>query len=110
MSYIYHFGPRGEVGLPTYRATLDTDGFIHCSRLGQILRVADALYADAGPMEIAAIAPEKLTSLVVDEDLYESNEDFPHIYGPIDVDAIVDILPFEREGGGYRLPEGLPTR
>ena len=64
----------------------------------------------AGPLEIAAIAPEKLTSLVVDEDLYEAGEEFPHIYGPIDADAIVDILPFERGADGYVLPEGLPRR
>ena len=110
MSYIYHFGPSGEVGMPAYRATLDTDGFIHCSYLEQIIGVANAIYADADAMEIAAIAPEKLTSLVVDEDLYDSGEEFPHIYGPIDAAAIVDILPFVRDDDGYRLPEGLPTR
>ena len=110
MSYLYHFGPRGKVGLPGYRATLDTEGFIHCSYLEQVLPVADAFYGDAGPMEIAAIAPEKLTSLVVDEDLYDAGEAFPHIYGPIDTAAIVDIVPFERTADGYVLPEELPRR
>ena len=110
MSYIYHFGPAGQVGLPTYRASLDTEGFIHCSYIEQVVRVADALYAEAGPMEIAVVAPEKLTSLVVDEDLYDAGEAFPHLYGTIDQGAIIDILPFVRVDGRYQLPDGLPQR
>jgi uncharacterized protein (DUF952 family) len=110
VSYIYHFGPAGEIGQPGYRATLDTEGFIHCSYAHQAVGVANALYGDAGPLEIAAIAPESLTSLVIDEDLYEAGEEFPHIYGPIDAEAIVDIMPFARNEDGYRLPDGIPTR
>jgi uncharacterized protein (DUF952 family) len=109
MSYLYHFGPAGEIGVPGYRATLDTEGFIHCSYLYQAVAVANALYGDTGPMEIAAIDPDKLTSPVRDEDLYDAGEEFPHIYGPIDADAIVAILPFERDESGFRLPELLPT-
>lgn len=110
MSYIYHWGPAGTVAAPWYRATLDSDGFIHCSYLAQIVAVADSLYADAGPLEIAAIAPERLRSPVVAEDCYESGEEFPHVYGPLDAAAIVAVVPFPRGSDGYRLPADLPTR
>ena len=110
MSYLYHFGPVGEIGEPGYRATLDREGFIHCSYRHQAVAVANALYADAEPMEIAAIDPDRVTSRIVVEDLYDAGEEFPHIYGPIDEAAIVVILPFECDEAGYRLPEGLPTR
>lgn len=110
MTYLYHFGPAGQIGIADYRATLDTEGFIHCSYLHQAVPVANAMYADAGPLEIAAIDPTLLTSSVADEDLYGAGEEFPHVYGPIDGAAIVAILPFERDESGYRLPEDLPTR
>jgi uncharacterized protein (DUF952 family) len=44
----------------------------------------------------------------VDEDLYRANEKFPHVYGPIPVHAVFDVVPFPcDEDGSFSLPERI---
>ena len=38
---------------------------------------------------VLRIDPDRLTSAVVVEDLVGSGEQFPHVYGPINLDAVV---------------------
>ena len=45
---------------------------------------------------------------VVDEDLYESGELFPHIYGPLPWRAVVAAHAFPRsDDGTFRLPTSV---
>lgn len=88
-----------------YRAaSLDTEGFIHCSDEGQVERSLNRFYRDEAEVLLLTIDPKLLTS----ELKYESAHDelFPHIYGPINVEAVVVVkLLKAEEGGGYRYPE-----
>jgi uncharacterized protein (DUF952 family) len=78
-------------GQPEYSAaSLETEGFIHCSFAGQLDAVLDRYYRDAGDVLILTIDTEKLTSKLVNEPS-TNNEIYPHIYGKINRDAIVAV-------------------
>jgi uncharacterized protein (DUF952 family) len=71
--------------------SLGEQGFIHASRLDQVGLVAQAIYADyREPLVLLTIDPSRLTAPVVEED-GGTGELFPHIYGPINVDAVTAV-------------------
>ena len=82
-----------------YRAdTLETAGFIHFSKPGQILKVANQYYPAAGNMLLLWIDPTKLVS-----DLrWEASDGdlFPHLYGPLNLDAVVAESEFPPDADG----------
>lgn len=70
--------------------SLHTEGFIHCSFAEQIKGVLRRYYKGVAKVLILTIDPEKLTSKLVNEPS-TNNEIYPHIYGQINRDAIVEI-------------------
>ena len=76
---------------PTYEAaSLATEGFIHLSQNEQVAGVLERYYQNVPDLLVLHVDPAKLTA-----DLrYEAatnNELFPHVYGPLNKDAIVNI-------------------
>ena len=89
--------------------SLAGQGFIHCSRVEQILRVADSFYAGQTDLVLLVIDPGRLVSELRWEpgtDL--ATELFPHVYGPINLDAVLQVLDFEPgPDGKFHLPKSL---
>ena len=84
--HIFHLVPAAEWrrGLDPYAPpTLDDEGFVRCSAVGQVARVADTLFAGRRDLILLEIDPTRLSAEVVWEDLYDLGEDFPHVYGPV---------------------------
>ncbi len=74
-----------------YRAkSLETEGFIHCSFADQLDGVIRRYYKGENRMVILEIDPERLMSRMIKEPSTNS-EIYPHIYGPINRDAIVSV-------------------
>ena len=72
-----------------YRAaSLETEGFVHCSFAEQLDAVIKRYYADAREIVVLEIESDRLMSRVLNEPS-TNNEIYPHIYGPINRDAIV---------------------
>lgn len=72
--------------------SLGTEGFIHCSYDNQLAGVIERYYRDVPEILVLTIDPEKLTSdLVIEEST--GGEFFPHIYGPINRSAVIEINP-----------------
>lgn len=69
-------------------ASLVDEGFIHCSFAEQLEGVLERYYSGAESVVILGIDPDKLTSELVSEPS-TGGENYPHIYGPINRDAIV---------------------
>ncbi len=91
--------------------TLDSEGFIHCSTPQQVLGPANALYGGRDDLVLLVIDPARLSSNLVYEDCYEAGEAFPHIYGPLNLDAVTQVVPFPpRPDGTFALPPGLNNR
>jgi uncharacterized protein (DUF952 family) len=87
--------------------SLATEGFVHCSKPGQIVIVADINHATDDDMMLLVLDESNLDSPV----RYESGDDgssaFPHVYGPLSLDSVVDSFRFEQDETGYRLPDEL---
>jgi uncharacterized protein (DUF952 family) len=80
-----------------YRAdSLQTEGFIHCSFADQVSRSANRFYAAATDLLVLTIDTTRLTS-PLREEAAGNGELFPHVYGPIDRDAVTAAVPLTRD-------------
>jgi len=77
-SGLYHTGSLGE------------QGFIHCSHPHQVIKVANTVYRGQRGLILLHIDPDRLDSRVVEEDGGDG-ELYPHVYGPINVGAVVKV-------------------
>jgi len=72
---------------------LADEGYIHCSTAAQWPGVRAAFYADVADLLLLHVDESLLTSPVVVEQLDGAPEPFPHVYGPINLTAIVTVEP-----------------
>jgi uncharacterized protein (DUF952 family) len=89
---------RGKHTGSTRGIDLSDEGYIHCSTADQWRGVIERFYADATDLLLLHIDEEKLTSPLVYEQLPGSADTFPHIYGPINLDAVVTAEPIANTG------------
>jgi uncharacterized protein (DUF952 family) len=97
--------------------SLHTEGFIHFSTADQVLRVADNFYRSQPGLGLLVVDTDRLTSPlkweapahpVTVEMPPGEGELFPHLYGPLNVDAATRVLDFPAEPDGtFRLPDDL---
>ena len=89
--------------------SLASQGFIHCSKVDQVLRVANSFYTSQRGLVILAIDPSRLTPRIRWEPgTDKADELFPHIYGPLNLDAVVRVFDFEPGAQGtFALPAGM---
>ncbi len=73
--------------------SLKDEGFIHCSQDQQIAGVLERYFAGKTDLVKLVIDTDKLTSKFVFDWSPTTQDTFPHIYGPINSDAVVDVLP-----------------
>ncbi|MBA0126538.1 cupin domain-containing protein [Haloechinothrix sp. YIM 98757] len=147
MTTVLHLTPLEEydaAGERLHPASLDTEGFVHCTGDGDtLLAVANHLYREADGQFVALeVDTARNTASTVFEEAapapppgVDASVRFPHIYGPIDLSAVVglryarrtldgrfvdfesrpsraeelDLLPHP-EGGWYRRTWTSPTR
>lgn len=95
----------GTYAMSTRGVTLAEEGFIHCSRGHQVEATANRYYGDVDELVLLTIDEAALDAPVVDEDLFDSGERFPHVYGPIPVSAVVDAHTWTPASDGtFRFP------
>jgi uncharacterized protein (DUF952 family) len=117
---LYHIVPaeefRAQLERAAYRpANLAHDGFIHCALGASVLSVANDYYSCvSGQLLLLEIDPERLAS----ETRYEapapiagagfshlgSASEFPHIYGPIETEAITRVGLLVETSSGFQWP------
>lgn len=98
-----------------YRAeSLETEGFIHCSSESQVLPVAENFYMGQRGLLLLVIEPELLSSALkweppsggIPPPGVSEDDLFPHVYGPINLDAVVQVFDLESDRDGkYKLPK-----
>jgi uncharacterized protein (DUF952 family) len=110
MEYIVHVCTRAEwlssgSGRAYRASSLDTEGFIHCSRPDQVLKVVNMFYRGIPDLCLLWIAPEKLNADLRWE--AADGDQFPHLYGALNLDAVLAVSDFRPDADGvYRsLPE-----
>jgi uncharacterized protein (DUF952 family) len=73
----------------TLGSSLDDVGFVHCSHADQVQTIADLVYRGRADVVLLEIDPAALRSEVRVEVVNDAGDAFPHVYGPIDVAAVV---------------------
>lgn len=87
---------------------LDVEGFIHCSLSQQLIGSANKHFHGQAGLVILCIAAENVNAPIICEDSYNSGQEFPHIYGVLNLDAVKQVIPFQvNDDGSFGLPEGL---
>src|SRR5258707_6098826 len=99
----------GEYRTSTRGRTLREEGFIHASTAAQVLPVADAVYLDEQQdLVLLVLDTSRIAAEIRREPVPVWADPFPHIYGPLNVDAVVRAVPLERDAAGsFRWPAGL---
>lgn len=85
------------------------DPFVHCSTAEQVLRVAERFYKGQSGLVLLVIDPQRLAAELKweapSDEIASTTERFPHIYGPINLEAVVRVLDFEAGANGkFSLP------
>jgi uncharacterized protein (DUF952 family) len=118
---IYHLVPKSEfqaqVENNTYiAARFDQDGFIHCTGdVDAVLAVANDYFSGMEePMLVLVIETTRVKAEVRFEppapveggggSHLEHARLFPHIYGPLNMDAVVEMGVLQKDSDGYRWP------
>lgn len=110
MDVIYHLVPAGyyhaqPIDLPYQPADFAREGFIHCTRGAQQLAVvANRYYRDeTQPLQVLIIDAAAVSA----EIKYEPGADgvlYPHIYGPLNREAIRGVVVLPRAPDGAYQP------
>jgi len=87
--------------------SLQSEGFIHCSTEKQVLHVANAFYRGQTDLVLLQIDEAKLDSVLKWEPPagppaagISISDQFPHIYGPINLTAVAAVLDFTPDSDG----------
>src|SRR5579862_8585828 len=95
----------GLYGWSTVGRTVEDEGFIHCSYRDQIAAVANTFYAGRKDLLLLVIDPARVAS-DIREEAVDGSERFPHIYGPLNLDAVTEVRSFlPREDGRFLAPD-----
>ena len=94
--FIYHVTTLKEWGAAKIKneytpVNFEQDGFIHCSIEKQIPGVLDRFYKGQTGLVKLKIEKEKVQRPVLFELALDLDELFPHIYGALNLDSVVEV-------------------
>ena len=104
MTVIYHIAAAadweqarrdGQYTMSTRGLTLAEQGFIHASTAGQVAAVANAFYRGEPDLLLLVIDPGLVTAEIRYEHVPGQAEPYPHVYGPLNTEAVIETRPFE---------------
>ncbi len=94
--YIYHITTKQQWALALEKGqyvadTLDTEGYMHCSTAEQVAGVLERYYQGKSDLVKLTIERAKVERPLVFELAGSINEVFPHIHGPLNLDAVTAV-------------------
>ena len=97
MAVIYHIALAGEWNKAIQTGfyehpSLKDEGFIHCSLEEQIPAVLERYFEGQTDLVKLVIDTDKLTSKHIFAWSKTAADTYPHIYGPINADAVIDVV------------------
>ena len=79
---------------------LDTSGFIHCSSIEYMWRVAADFKQISDALVLLCIETETLEAEVKWEDSDNCGRSYPHIYGLINTSSVKSVLLYKKDSSG----------
>jgi uncharacterized protein (DUF952 family)/quercetin dioxygenase-like cupin family protein len=73
--------------------SLAAEGFIHLSDLDQVAGVAEARFSGEDDIVVLCAAADRLEAPLIYETSDAGEETFPHLYGPLNLDAVLAVTP-----------------
>jgi uncharacterized protein (DUF952 family) len=97
MAIIYHVTTREEWNKATENGayiapSLEIENFIHCSKAEQVAGVLQRYFKGKVDLVRLTIDTDKLTAPWQLDRAPSINEEFPHVYGPINTDAVIEVM------------------
>ena len=87
-----------------------SEGFIHCCHVQQLVAVGQRYYRGQTGLVVLCIDPAQVTAPLRHEPAVGRNELFPHLYGPLNLDAVRRVVPFlPQADGAFVVPGELLT-
>jgi uncharacterized protein (DUF952 family) len=81
-------------------SSLSSEGFIHLSSKEQIEGVLYRYYKNKKDLLLLHVDESKLTAPLKYELAPSVNETFPHLYGRLNLDAVVSVMEIENQSNG----------
>ncbi|MQA12539.1 MAG: DUF952 domain-containing protein [Pseudonocardiaceae bacterium] len=75
-------------------------GYVHCALRHQVRGVAERFFGDAEDVVLLVVDGSRLSDPVRYEAPAPGAEEFPHLYGPLPMEAVVDVVPVSRDADG----------
>ena len=99
MSTIIHITSKAEWEAAKTRGfyaapALKEEGFIHCCNENQVEDILSKYYSDRKEIIGLKVETEKLTSQYIFEWSPSLEQTFPHVYGPINLDAVESVIDY----------------
>ena len=90
-----------------YRAeSLKTEGFIHCSTPAQVVTTANRFFRGQTGLVLLCIESDRVQAEIRYEAVH--GDQFPHLYGALNLDAVMQAIDFEPNAdGNFTLPPAL---
>ena len=85
--------------------SLEQEGFIHFSSADQVAGVANRAFRGQRDLVLLCVTSERLAAVVRHEHAEDAGEAFPHLYGPLNLDAVAEVIPFVEGSDGFELPD-----
>ncbi len=84
--------------------SLQSEGFIHASPAHQLNRVANLYYAQSPRLLLLTVQVSTVQAEIRWEPA-STGDLYPHIYGPLNLDAVVQVTSVDRGPAGYAFPD-----
>ena len=88
--------------------SLATEGFIHCSTAQQVIATANRIFKGRSDLVLLCVDTTKVKVEIRYENLEGGKDLFPHIYGALEIAAVIAVHDFPpRDDGSFELPSAL---
>lgn len=111
--FVYHILPQAAWDLAQQKgnyapSSIQTEGFIHCSMFTQVIGSANLFFKGQSDLLLLQIAADQLQATLVYENTMGGNELFPHLYGTLNLGAVIHVYTMETDNNGlFVLPKEL---
>ncbi|OJJ20066.1 hypothetical protein BKI52_16465 [marine bacterium AO1-C] len=111
--HVYHIIPKADWDVAQQEGvytpvSIQTEGFIHCSNLLQVLGSANLFFKGQTDLLLLKIEVAKLQEKLVYENTTGGTELFPHLYGKLNLEAVNHVYTLDtHEDGSFMLPQEL---
>jgi uncharacterized protein (DUF952 family) len=97
MPIIYHVTTKADWDKAKQQGFYETlsladEGFIHCSQEHQVAGVLERYFEEQTDLVKLVIDTDQLTSKFVFDWSPSMADTFPHVYGPINLDAVIKVI------------------